>query len=98
MSNGHWEAHIRKMRKVYRQKQFTLISIIQKMMGTQVTIIGEDAGLHILLRVHNGMDEHKLIATAEKEGVQVYPVSPFWAQPGSSGAIHGSDWIWWIEY
>ncbi|WP_338708304.1 PLP-dependent aminotransferase family protein [Paenibacillus amylolyticus] len=84
MSNGHWEAHIRKMRKVYRQKQFTLISMIQKMMGAQVTIVGEDAGLHILLRVHNGMDEHKLIATAEKEGVQVYPVSPFWAQPAQA--------------
>lgn len=84
MSNGHWEAHIRKMRKVYRQKQFTLISMIQKMMGAQVTIIGEDAGLHILLRVHNGMDEHKLIATAEKEGVKVYPVSPFWAQPAQA--------------
>ncbi|ATF11963.1 hypothetical protein A616_08135 [Brevibacillus brevis X23] len=34
-------------------------------------------GLHILLRVHNGMDEEQLIQTAE-EGV--YPVSPFWAQ------------------
>jgi GntR family transcriptional regulator/MocR family aminotransferase len=84
MSNGHWEAHIRKMRKVYRQKQFTLISMIQKMMGTHVTIIGEDAGLHILLRVHNGMDEQKLIATAQKEGVQVYPVSPFWALPAQA--------------
>ncbi|MGV2963895.1 PLP-dependent aminotransferase family protein [Paenibacillus sp. FSL L8-0435] len=84
MSNGHWEAHIRKMRKVYRQKQLTLISMLQKMMGAQVTIIGEDAGLHILLRVHNGMDEHKLIATAEKEGVQVYPVSPFWVQPAQA--------------
>ncbi|MBH5318452.1 PLP-dependent aminotransferase family protein [Paenibacillus sp. GSMTC-2017] len=80
MKNGHWEAHIRKMRNVYRQKQFTLISLIQKMMGSQVTIIGQDAGLHILLRIHNGMDEDQLIATAEEEGVKVYPVSPFWAQ------------------
>ncbi|GLF91936.1 GntR family transcriptional regulator [Bacillus safensis] len=80
MSNGHWEAHIRKMRKVYRQKQSTLIAMIQKLMGTQVTIIGEDAGLHILLRVHNGMDEHELISTAKMEGAQVYPISPFWAQ------------------
>ncbi|TVX92363.1 PLP-dependent aminotransferase family protein [Paenibacillus agilis] len=80
MSNGHWEAHIRKMRKVYRQKQFTLISTIQKLMGTQATIVGQDAGLHILLRVHNGMDEVELIQTAEEEGVKIYPVSPFWAQ------------------
>lgn len=49
-------------------------------MGAQITIIGEDAGLHILLGVHNGMDEHELIATAKMEGTLVYPVSPFWAQ------------------
>ncbi|MBD8500864.1 PLP-dependent aminotransferase family protein [Paenibacillus arenosi] len=81
MSNGHWEAHIRKMRKVYRQKQMTLISTIKKLMGNQATIIGQDAGLHILLRVHNGMDELELIQTAEKVGVRVYPVSPFWTHP-----------------
>jgi len=80
MRNGHWEAHIRKMRKVYRQKQSTLISTIQQLMRSNVTVIGEDAGLHILLRVHNGMHEQQLITTAEKEGTQVYPVSPFWAQ------------------
>lgn len=80
MKNGHWEAHIRKMRNVYRQKQSILISMIQKLMGSQVTIIGQNAGLHILLSVHNGMDEQKLIQTAEEEGARVYPVSPFWAQ------------------
>jgi len=80
MSNGHWEAHIRKMRNVYRQKQFTLISTIEKLMGSQATVIGQAAGLHILLHVHNGMDEQKLIQAAEKEGAKVYPVSRFWAK------------------
>lgn len=80
MKNGHWEAHIRKMRNVYRQKQSLLISMIQKMMGTRVKIIGQDAGLHILLQVYNGMNEEKLIKTAEEEGTRVYPVSHFWAQ------------------
>ncbi|GKU80078.1 PLP-dependent aminotransferase family protein [Paenibacillus sp. L3-i20] len=80
MRNGHWEAHIRKMRNVYRQKQTTLVSNIQTMFGSKATIIGQDAGLHILLRVHNGMDENTLIQTAESEGTRVYPVSQFWAQ------------------
>jgi len=79
MNNGHWEAHIRKMRTVYRQKHNILISMIRELMGSQVTIIGQDAGLHILLHVHNGMDEQKLILTAEEEGAKVYPVSAFWA-------------------
>ncbi|XKI11694.1 hypothetical protein GGGNBK_08610 [Sporosarcina sp. ANT_H38] len=67
MKNGHWEVHIRKMRNVYRLKQSLLISMNQKLMGTRVTIIGQDAGLHILLQVHNGMNEEELIKTAEGE-------------------------------
>ncbi|UHA73424.1 MocR-like pyridoxine biosynthesis transcription factor PdxR [Paenibacillus sp. 481] len=78
MSNGHWEAHIRRMRKVYRHKQHKLISTIEILMGEQVTVIGADAGLHILLRVHNGMNEQELIQAAEKARVKVYPTSPFW--------------------
>ncbi|MGN4127984.1 PLP-dependent aminotransferase family protein [Lysinibacillus sphaericus] len=78
MSKGHWEAHIRKMRNVYHKKQSTLIETIRELMGEKVTIIGENAGLHILLRVHNGMDEKELIRTAGQKGVKVYAVSPFW--------------------
>ncbi|EAZ85398.1 PLP-dependent aminotransferase family protein [Lysinibacillus fusiformis] len=78
MSKGHWEAHIRKMRNVYHKKQSTLIETIRELMGEKVTIIGENAGLHILLRVHNGMDEKELIRAAAQKGVKVYAVSHYW--------------------
>ncbi|MGG3889879.1 PLP-dependent aminotransferase family protein [Metabacillus fastidiosus] len=78
MSNGHWETHIRKMRNIYRRKQSTLIETIRELMGEQVTVIGQNAGLHILLRVHNGMNETELINAAAQERVKVYAVSPFW--------------------
>jgi len=78
MSNGHWEAHIRKMRNIYHRKQSTLIEKIRELMGDQVTVIGQNAGLHILLRVHNDMNEAELIKAASREGVKVYAVSPFW--------------------
>lgn len=81
MRKGHWEAHIRRMRKIYHKKQDALIGTIRQLMGTHTTIIGQDAGLHILLRVHNGMNEQQLIHAAEKEGARVYAVSPFWANP-----------------
>ncbi|MEH6943319.1 PLP-dependent aminotransferase family protein [Bacillus sp. JJ722] len=80
MSNGHWEAHIRKMRNVYHRKQSKLIEVIRELMGDQVTVIGQDAGLHILLHVHNGMNEMELIRAAAQEGVKVYAVSPFWVK------------------
>ncbi|WP_088834182.1 MocR-like pyridoxine biosynthesis transcription factor PdxR [Paenibacillus tyrfis] len=80
MSKGHWDTHIRKMRNVYHKKQTALIGAIRQLMGEQTSVIGQAAGLHILLRVHNGMNEQELIHTAAEEGVRVYAVSPFWAQ------------------
>ncbi|MCG7408771.1 PLP-dependent aminotransferase family protein [Paenibacillus sp. ACRRX] len=81
MRRGHWEAHIRKMRTVYHKKHSTLIATIHEVMGQHTTVIGQDAGLHILLRVHNGMNESELIHAAAKVGVKVYAVSPFWICP-----------------
>ncbi|WP_313891753.1 PLP-dependent aminotransferase family protein [Psychrobacillus sp.] len=86
MRNGHWEAHIRKMRKVYHRKQSQLIEKIKELMGEQVTIIGQNAGLHILLRVHNGMIEEELIRAAADHGVKVYAVSPFWEKQSQAEA------------
>ncbi|WP_260405319.1 MocR-like pyridoxine biosynthesis transcription factor PdxR [Paenibacillus sp. 598K] len=86
MRKGHWEAHIRRMRKIYHKKQDALIEAITQLMGSKTTIIGQDAGLHILLRVHNGMNEEQLIHAAEMEGVRVYAVSPFWASAAEAEA------------
>nr|WP_028547128.1 PLP-dependent aminotransferase family protein [Paenibacillus taiwanensis] len=86
MRNGHWEAHIRKMRNVYQKKHSALLETIQAVMGHYTTVVGQGAGLHILLRVHNGMSESELIHAAANEGVKVYAVSPFWARPDQAEA------------
>jgi GntR family transcriptional regulator/MocR family aminotransferase len=47
-------------------------------MKDRVTIHGKNAGLHILLEVHNGMTEKELIESAKKVDVKVYSVSKYW--------------------
>ncbi|MED1737943.1 PLP-dependent aminotransferase family protein [Bacillus swezeyi] len=76
MKEGFFERHIRKMKKVYQEKHKTLISAIEKHFGDEAEIIGEKAGLHILLRIKRQADD--IIQKAEKLGVKVYPVSDFW--------------------
>ncbi|OLS33727.1 PLP-dependent aminotransferase family protein [Bacillus sp. MRMR6] len=75
MKNGYWERHLNKMRTVYRKKQHTLTSSIEKYMGRRVTIHGDDSGLHILLTVKNGMSEKSLIERAKEYKIKVYPTS-----------------------
>lgn len=78
MINGHWERHLNKMRTVYRKKQTALVQSIEKYMDRQATIIGDDAGLHILLSVQKQLSEKELIERAEAYKVKVYPTSVYY--------------------
>lgn len=78
MSNGYWEGHIQKMRKVYRKKYNTLIKSIEDYLSNNVRLIGGNAGLHILLEIRNGMSEDMIIQKAEVAGVRIYPTSIYW--------------------
>ncbi|QQK77688.1 PLP-dependent aminotransferase family protein [Salicibibacter cibarius] len=78
MKNGYWERHLNKMRTVYRSKHKTLMAAIHQELGERVTVIGDQSGLHILLKVHNNMSEEELIKAAEKHNVNVYPTSIYY--------------------
>ncbi|MBO0959712.1 PLP-dependent aminotransferase family protein [Neobacillus sp. MM2021_6] len=79
MISGHWERHLNKMRTVYRKKQTVLIQSIEKYLGQKVTVIGDEAGLHILLNVQNQMSETELIERASEKKVKVHPTSVYYA-------------------
>lgn len=82
MESGEFERHIRRMRKKYQRKHQTLIKSIEQNMGSKVRIIGEDAGLHILLKL-NTVSCFELIETALQKGVQVHSPLKFWLHPTS---------------
>ncbi|MEK1828569.1 hypothetical protein AAAC51_04490 [Priestia megaterium] len=56
-------------------------------MGERVDVIGEHSGLHILLKVKNGMSEQKLIEAAAKQGVTIYPTSIYYHPAKKTDAI-----------
>ncbi|MBD3920604.1 PLP-dependent aminotransferase family protein [Paenibacillus sp. PR3] len=80
MQEGHMERHVRRMRRLYQAKHRQLIQSIQAHMGNRVTIIGQKAGLHLLLDVH-GRNRSELMALAEAEGIRVYSPAEQWANP-----------------
>ncbi|MBU3179022.1 PLP-dependent aminotransferase family protein [Clostridium estertheticum] len=84
MKEGYWERHIHKMRTLYRKKHGILFSAIDKYMKEKVEIIGEKSGLHILLKVKNGMTEEELIKSAHKMEIKIYPTSIYYAEGVSS--------------
>jgi len=78
MHLGHFDRHLRKIYLINKKKHAILIHAIQELMGNNVIIHSNNAGLHILLEFNNGLTEIELITKAKDHGVKVYPVSMFW--------------------
>ncbi len=77
LNRRHFETHLNKMRKIYRQKRAALDAALCKAFGEKVEIHGENAGQHLLVRHCGGMSEAEMCAAAERCGVRVYPISPY---------------------
>jgi GntR family transcriptional regulator / MocR family aminotransferase len=85
MKEGHFERHVRKMRTVYQGKHKALIQAIETFMGDRVEVIGQRAGLHILLNVKEKNDVD-LIEKAERHGVKVYNTEKYWFNESSESS------------
>ncbi|WP_233523024.1 MocR-like pyridoxine biosynthesis transcription factor PdxR [Peribacillus saganii] len=79
MKEGYFERHIRRMRTVYQQKHQVLLKSIGEYMGDHVEIIGQRAGLHILIKLREG-DADTLIRKAAEHGIQVYSPAKNWLE------------------
>jgi GntR family transcriptional regulator / MocR family aminotransferase len=79
MREGYFERHINKMRKSYRNKlDFIMKKIDQETDRSKVIIKGYDAGLHIIMEIHNGESEQNLIKQALDHGVLVFGMSRYY--------------------
>ncbi|MDU1847094.1 MAG: PLP-dependent aminotransferase family protein [Niallia nealsonii] len=92
IKEGYWNSHLNKMRTLYRKKRQVLLQAIHRYLDRNVEVIGENAGLHIVLEVKTDWSEARLIEKALDFGVKVYPMSPYYFQnnyPGNPKVIIG---------
>ncbi|MGG6239511.1 PLP-dependent aminotransferase family protein [Nodosilinea sp. AN01ver1] len=73
---GHLERHIRRMRSLYDQRRQALVAALTQHFGCRVTVLGENAGLHVMVRFHTKISEAELIARAARVGVGLISASP----------------------
>ncbi len=82
MNKGYFERHLSRMRNAYKQRRDLFIkAITSSKLDKYVDIIGQDAGLHLLLHIKNGLDEAQLVAKAKAVGVRVYGLSEYYNFP-----------------
>lgn len=84
MKDGHFARHIRKSRKVYHDKHHRLLQAIKSHFGNHAKVIGNKAGLHLLLELEEA-DPEKVVVQSHLRGVKVYTTSQFWSQSSPIG-------------
>lgn len=77
MEEGEWNRHIKRMRLVYKRKMQQLVAELRNRFNRNISIIGEQSGLYVLVKVHLERSEDWLIEQASRQGVKVYPTSCF---------------------
>lgn len=77
INEGHFERHLNKMRNIYKRKRETLVSEIRQLLP-YAEILGANVGLHLILKIRNGMSEAELILAAREQGVNVYGLSQYY--------------------
>ncbi|WP_299380648.1 PLP-dependent aminotransferase family protein [uncultured Kiloniella sp.] len=82
MAEGHFSSHIRRMRKVYAQRQKMLVQGIEKYLSDYLEINPNIAGLHITAYFTDTVSEkttdREIVAEADKMNLSASPLSLFY--------------------
>lgn len=79
IQEGYFERHLNKMRNIYKRKREILVRGIKEL-NCGMEVLGADTGLHLLLKVNNGMTEEQLESSALLQGIKVYGVSKYYLE------------------
>ena len=80
LRNGHYERHLNRMRRLYKSKHDWILRWVKEEMSEICSCFGEHAGIHLLLRFHNGISEDEVVERAKSAGIRVYGLSEFFVQ------------------
>ncbi|MCC7103810.1 MAG: PLP-dependent aminotransferase family protein [Chloroflexi bacterium] len=78
MAEGHYERHLRRMRRLYGARRDALVSALHAECRDLLEPVGYGAGLHLAAWLRPGLDESRVVMAARERGVGVYPLRPFY--------------------
>ena len=78
LSRGHFEKHINRMRKFYKNRRNTVVSLLENCgFSRRLTILEQDAGLHFLLKIDTELPDRELEARLGSAGIRVRTLSSY---------------------
>jgi GntR family transcriptional regulator/MocR family aminotransferase len=75
MNEGYFARHVRKTRVLYAERRSALVEAIQEEFGSDLEIVGAEAGMHLVLTLPPVMSDREISMRAADEGLWLWPLS-----------------------
>ena len=79
ISEGYFARHIRKTRQLYAERRNALGQALRKEFGSEIEILGAEAGMHLVITLPPGLSDQKISARAAQENLWLWPLSAAYA-------------------
>jgi GntR family transcriptional regulator/MocR family aminotransferase len=82
LSRGHFEKHINRMRKFYKNRRNRVIHMLKTCpWADKLTILEQDAGLHFILKIDTALEDRDLADRLRRAGIRIHPLSHYYHGP-----------------
>lgn len=85
IEQGHIDRHIRKMRSLYDLRRQALVQALKANFGEKANILGEKAGLHLMVRLQTHLTDEEIIQRAARVGVGMMSAQPSYLNANCAG-------------
>ncbi|HEY6251083.1 MAG TPA: PLP-dependent aminotransferase family protein [Candidatus Angelobacter sp.] len=76
IKEGHFSRHIRRTRMVYAERRNALVEAIQDEFGSELQIVGAEAGMHVVVTMTKRLRDREIAKRAARENLWLWPLSP----------------------
>jgi GntR family transcriptional regulator/MocR family aminotransferase len=85
IGEGHYVRHIRQVRSLCGERQAALIAAGRSMLSGLLILAPDPAGLHLVGRLREGLDDRTAVGLAAEERLRVSPLSRYWIGERKNG-------------
>lgn len=87
IEQGHFARHVRRMRKLYAERQACLVETAKAELSGMLEIEASDAGMHLIGWLPDGLDDQVVARGAWRHKVIARPLSEYGLKPVERGAL-----------
>jgi len=78
IKQGDYERHLNRMKNIYKNKRDILLECLKNtVFSDKLEIVGEEAGLHFLVKIDTKVQITDLVEAAKKQSVRVYGIDEY---------------------